>query len=405
MNVREPHALIFYHLPKCGGTSLRKFLEINYGDGYRKVIRTSHWLDFYDRADTLPDGNICVAGHYCWGIEELIAGRAIYYTTFLREPFRRAVSDFRYNELTHVSGGGDFLRFVRNRRNLYVNWLGGGSPERARENLEKKFFFVGLVEHFEASVAWLASRFSLKRPYFRKLKVSRSVPDVEEENFREIFYEHNREDVELYALACRLFREKTAGFQPPRSEPERGEPEEALVVNEQGAPAEVLARLPFRSLLAAIDEKRLPPGDVQALVSLYQQKGAHARALELFERYIPFVRLCFWRADLLGLTVPGRVAPYLVEVMRIYGKVPSDLPDSSLNKHRRKLLNRTLTAMKVHGGAPEKAVALLLRHLLFPLCLKACGGFQAYYNTCVATLDFFHRRIFFRGKGGDRQGP
>jgi hypothetical protein len=186
-------ALIFVHLPKTAGTTLRVF-----------------------------------KGHLPFGLHESLP-QAATYLTVLREPVDRAISTYYFmkNYVLHPMhrrikrAGWTLEEFIQNvpRNNIQCKYLANvgwdeevteAIYERARSNLERHFSVVGLTERFEETLALLKVRFGWKldqylsfnrtpdRPPKRKLP----APTVE------LIQQYNRWDVELYHAGGQLFEKQ-----------------------------------------------------------------------------------------------------------------------------------------------------------------------------------------------------
>ena len=371
----------------------RRFLKRNYEDQYHKIIRNSQWLDFVEEtAGRTETGNIAIAGHKCWGIEELVPGRHIYYVTMLREPFQRLVSEFRYHQLTYLRHSTDFSAFVDQRRNVCVNWLGDGSLALAKHRLEKTFFFTGILEEFATSLGFIAETFHLPHLYADQLKASKKIAAIDEAAFRDKFYECNRSDMELFDFATALFREKTAGFHAIAPQT----PSNRIVINERTPEDLSFVHLPYTDVIETIEKRNLGTGDIQAIISIYEGNGDCDKALDLFDRYIPFHRLCFWRAKLIGKRDPRRALSFLLEAAGLYGGdqvgqprvFHQSIPGGAATKDS--VLHAAVRKFSRKGGF------LFFRHILLAVIRKTSGGFTDYYGRCLCLLKGVHHRSRFK---------
>ncbi len=85
--------ILFLHVPKCGGTSIRRFLDDRF-DAVRLELQSDRddWHGSLQAAKTAP----LVYGHFSADQLEQIRGDAFVFS-FLRDPLDRLVSHFRYH--------------------------------------------------------------------------------------------------------------------------------------------------------------------------------------------------------------------------------------------------------------------------------------------------------------------
>ena len=88
--MRNPKKLVFIHIPKTAGTSLRLLIESNYEPHERKFIYTYENLDV-ELAKALEDPAIkCIFGHF--PLRPVIADSNATVVTLFREPIARSIS-------------------------------------------------------------------------------------------------------------------------------------------------------------------------------------------------------------------------------------------------------------------------------------------------------------------------
>jgi hypothetical protein len=196
--------LLFLHIPKCGGMSfyatLTKHLGPTVADLYNKSQR-----NLGDTPLLMQDATkTAYCGHFSFGLHQWI-NRPCYYVSMVREPVSRLVSLYYFlrnmwpefhKKLTHVGYThtktfvpefhADFLDwFFENREDAKV-FFSCPSPEldngmvrrfsgyglnpapcpsealgKAKDNIEKYFSFVGIVERYSESLKMVATIFRL----------------------------------------------------------------------------------------------------------------------------------------------------------------------------------------------------------------------------------------------------
>jgi hypothetical protein len=176
--MREP-ALCFLHIPKCAGTTVIEEILM-------RVFSRNEILLCYDAGTTAQIESLkkmsdrkkkrirCLAGHFAFGIHEVLpnGGR---YVTILRQPLERVISHYEHARrhaghhlhAVAAAAGSTLLDYVRHPRSVEVRnaqtrllagvgWgvrsgrSGRDTLERAKENLEKHFVLAGVVERFDA---------------------------------------------------------------------------------------------------------------------------------------------------------------------------------------------------------------------------------------------------------------
>lgn len=217
-------ALISLHIPKTAGSSLREALQGWFGDRL-----TLHYRGVQgeppEKANLGPGA--CVHGHFnrLRGI-----GALAYYPTasqfivFLREPFDRFVSQWRYLSFQHRGGvripelddHPSFAQWMERRAAAseagedqfsmaaQLPW----PVTKGTDPFGEPYLFVGVVERYGESLAGLADALAFPRPPvthvnrasdpFRKGDPTDDFDSFRREHERTFLQEH-----ELYAAACR----------------------------------------------------------------------------------------------------------------------------------------------------------------------------------------------------------
>lgn len=158
--------LVFVHINKTAGTTLRYILRSSYGPRHCDVEPWhGAWSDppfstpDLQRVRKLYPRLASIAGHRVSGHVDLEeAGTDLRYLTFLREPVALCASRFQYQ-----------LDYRKKKNLVFEDWIQkdwvrnaqtqriGGTPEAndAISVIEKKAMFVGLTEDFDGSIVLL----------------------------------------------------------------------------------------------------------------------------------------------------------------------------------------------------------------------------------------------------------
>jgi hypothetical protein len=248
-----PPLLVFVHIPKTAGTTLRTVLSMNHpgprsralGNVFKGGGGLSRALIERLRRGRGPDlsGVQLVRGHFPLGIREYLpryvsGERELRCFTFLREPAERTLSHyFAIHDVGRGYGlpplapeatlddaiGGGYLH-----DNLHTRMLSGlpdpfGEVDdamlaHAKHNLRDGLAFFGLTERFDESLVLAKQRLGLQRIlYDSKSRVNTTRPRGDEvtAELRRSSERWNHYDIELYRYAQELFD----------SAPERGQAE------------------------------------------------------------------------------------------------------------------------------------------------------------------------------------
>lgn len=215
--------LAFSHIPKTGGTTLIQILRRTYGVRHVDVIDRSavHSADNVYRARDLRwDLRIhprleSIAGHELKPhVDYGTAERELEWFTFVRDPMARSFSQYVQDvQLGYLPASTTYREWTRiahlggQNRNAQVRQLcGRESFEIAREVIERKLRFVGVLERFDESLRLL-------RVLMDRLELPESAGSAKNErgssglrekererdpDFEECLREQNPEDARLY---------------------------------------------------------------------------------------------------------------------------------------------------------------------------------------------------------------
>jgi hypothetical protein len=207
--------LVFVHINKTAGTTMRYMLRSTYGSRHCDVEpwkgtqnETPFSSEDLRRLRTIYPRLSSIAGHRVMGYVDLVEdGTDFEYLTFLRDPLRMCASRFQY-QIDHGKKKGlvfeewvqrDWLRNAQTRR-----IAGTASVDDAIRVIKSKEMFVGLTERFDESIVLLKG---MRAP---DLDISYVPVNVATRNTladellsrqvtREAIADANRVDLELYA--------------------------------------------------------------------------------------------------------------------------------------------------------------------------------------------------------------
>lgn len=194
--------VFFLHLPKTAGTTMRRVLDREYRNARRYEIGEDVTGDIRAfRARSWDAGNApaLVQGHMSYGLHQCVPGPATY-VTLLREPIRRALSDYHYVTSTpghpiheHVKDLGLVQYFesgiTGQLSNGQVRLLSGdnlpddtGVPsnrnmdradlDKAQAHLREGFAAVGVQERFDETLLLFRRRLGWRWPFYVRENVT-----------------------------------------------------------------------------------------------------------------------------------------------------------------------------------------------------------------------------------------
>lgn len=166
---RSDEIILFVHIPKTAGTSLRSAMEEYFPHGNILSIYDEHsgYISIKEFNRLGPAALIetdFLFGHFQFGLHEK-CNRPFRYITFMRDPFTHLLSSYHFSKL-----------WAENRSRSVSEALASGDPhfdnpqtrylagnctdqpvatsdlERAIDNIKQHFAFVGLTEFYDASI-------------------------------------------------------------------------------------------------------------------------------------------------------------------------------------------------------------------------------------------------------------
>ena len=239
-NATADRAIIFLHLPKCGGTTLNRIIEWEYPARRIYSIDPSFFRWSHRKLMRLPPRKLArvlvFKGHMPFGLHARLTQPATY-ITFLREPVERVISEYyfilhrrlqpQYRRMQTLSleeyAAGTPHHNTQTKliagRGDYPNFVAGDCNDEtlavAEDNLAKHFTFAGLTERFDEGVAALKVLFGWNIARYAHFNVTASLrpkKDAVPADIQALIAERNKYDVHLYEHVKRGYADVLASF-------------------------------------------------------------------------------------------------------------------------------------------------------------------------------------------------
>lgn len=220
--------LVFSHIPRTGGTTLRGIIERQYGLDAVFTFRgnVGGIADFKELPGTGRARLKVLQGHRPFGLAEELQ-LAANYITVLRDPVQRVASFYHWirqdpGNALHSQVRGmkleDFvtsgLRHSTNQQTEFVSGLADSSNdealETAKRNLTRSDVAFGLQEQFDESLLIFQRFLRWEDPFYSGKKNATENESARSDLPRatiDLIKEHNRYDLELYRFAKEKFTE------------------------------------------------------------------------------------------------------------------------------------------------------------------------------------------------------
>lgn len=197
--------LIYLHIPKTAGTTLRMILDREYDADQRLHIEGLYTNEDYANVygPAYFDKVSVISGHQYFGLHKYINEECTY-ITMLRDPIERVLSTYRHTVRIGSQDMGwlQLLTTHEQGSNLQTKMLAGGEVnlDLAIDNLNSSFAAVGISEMFDESILLMKRKLSWSMPYYVIENPSHNtirLSDIDED-IVSIIRDANAVDIQLY---------------------------------------------------------------------------------------------------------------------------------------------------------------------------------------------------------------
>jgi len=234
--------VIFLHIGKTAGTTLRQVLRRNFPSSDIMLVRVHGRPreETLDRFATLPEDVRAhprlIVGHTVFGLHKYVP-RPCTYITLVREPLGLVLSQYRFvlrtpghrhHELVtsehmsvveYICSGismemdNSQTRAIAGDRSTPYGGCTDVMLETAKRNIEEAFAVVGLTERFDETLILLQKTFGWSKLRHVRANVAPHAHRLElSDEARGLIEEHNRLDSELYRFVTKRFEEAVARY-------------------------------------------------------------------------------------------------------------------------------------------------------------------------------------------------
>jgi len=227
---------IFFHIPKCAGSTFKKALYENLKENeFLTIYKPNFYLNSLSEFEK-EKIKIILGHNIYYGIHKFFRQRPRY-ITFIRNPIDRIVSHYNYavTEFEINKNKGIFPSVVSDKNQVipFKEWVTGNStlhnfisqmlnnffyykaPKekfdcgdfKKMKEILKKFYFIGISENYDSDSLYLYKKLTISK-FPKKQNVSKKYLNPNDKNLREWISQYVQLDLKIYQYAISLNNRK-----------------------------------------------------------------------------------------------------------------------------------------------------------------------------------------------------
>lgn len=247
-NPYPDHTLIFMHIPKAGGMSMRQVMarQVIGQPAYLFNTLNTYSIDrFVEKPQAERDALRYVGGHIQFGVHRFINNPSVYVTMF-RDPREHLISFYYFFRKTPSAWAYDLIKdksfeeFLQMRRmqTIQLNYTvgfdeephpehGGIGAKRnyslpveerialAEQNIRQHYGAIGLTDRFDESMVIMRQRMGWKNVHYLYKHYNKGRPRGEETGDIKAMVEHYAQpDIQFYERMKAIYAEQRAAYGP-----------------------------------------------------------------------------------------------------------------------------------------------------------------------------------------------
>lgn len=228
--------IIFLHIPKTAGTTLREIVYAQYAaDRIIPIYPDERFINMETFSQLPPEKKDMVdifIGHFAYGFHQRLSGNRPYkYATMLRNPIARSLSLYNHLRHRHFSDINiSFSELLKSKqgnqfRNSQSRYLAGWGAQEilntAIRHIEQDFLFVGITERFDESLLLAAHDLAWHLHPYQRLNVTSKMWHINyadelrnDKESMQALKKLNIIDLQLYQYASNRFSQQIASHFP-----------------------------------------------------------------------------------------------------------------------------------------------------------------------------------------------